>query len=84
MLRMVLTLLFLHYTMNIRTKENRKLFTYKFIKFTPLKPCPQEVIDIMNPNKQQVLNEINPEKLTNEVFLLIIDLFQVNKFDDVG
>ena len=61
-----------------------KVFTDKFIKFSSLKPSPQEVIDIINPNTQQVLNDMDPIKLTDKIFLLIIDLLPVNKYDDIG
>ena len=51
-----------------------------------MKECPQKVIDITNPNKQQLLidDKMDPEKLTDEVFISIIDILPVNKFDDVG
>ena len=57
--RIILMLLFLYHTMNIRTKREKKIFTYKFIKFMLLSPCFQDVIDIINANTQQVLNVIN-------------------------
>ena len=53
---------------NTENGEN-KIFTYKFIKFSSLKQCLQELIDIINPNTQQVLNDMNPTKLTDKVFL---------------
>ena len=69
-------------------KDNgeKKIFTYKFIKFSSLKPCPQSVIDIINQNTQQVLIDykMDPKKLSDKVFLFIIDLFPVYKFDDIG
>ena len=67
-------------------KGKKKIFTYKFIKFSPLKLCAQEVIDIINLNTQQVLTDykMDPEKLSDKVFLSIIELFPVNKFDDIG
>ena len=74
-------LLFLHHTMSIQTKT---IFTYKFIRFSSLKPCPQEVIDIINLNKQQVLNDMDSTKLIDKVFISIIDLIPLNKIDDVN
>ena len=57
---------------------------YKFIWFTHLKPCFQEVIDIINSNKQQVLNDMDTTKLTDKVFMSIIDLTPLNKIDYVN
>ena len=83
MLRMVLMLLFLHHIMNVLTMEKIQ-YSHKFIKFSFLKPCPQKVIDIINPNTQQVLNDMDPTKLIDKIFLSIIDLLPINKFDDIG
>ena len=49
-----------------------------------MKPCSQKVIDITNPNTQQVLNDMDPTKLIDTGFLSIIELLTVNKFDDIG
>ena len=64
--------------------EEKKIFTYKFIRFMPLSQCPQDVIDIINPTKQQVLNDNDSTKLIGKVFMSIINLILLNKIDDVN
>ena len=55
----------LSYYEYIKNGEN-KIFTYKFIKFSFLKLCPQKVIDIINlQNKQQVFYILDNKKLTD-------------------
>ena len=41
-------------------------------------------MDIINTNTQQVLNDMDPIKLTDKIFLSKIDLLPANKFDDIG
>ena len=63
----------------------KKIFTYKFVRVLQLSECNQEVIDFINPqNKKQVLDILDDKKLTDTIFMSIIDLIPLTKIDDVG
>ena len=50
----------------------------------PLSQCPQDVIYLINPNKQQVLNDMDSTKLIDKVFMSIINLIPLNKIYDIN
>ena len=70
---------------SINVIPEKKIFTYKFVKVFQLGKCNQEVIDFINPqNKQQLFDILDDKKLTNKIFMSIIDLIPLTKLDDVS
>ena len=64
---------------------DKKIFTHKFVRVSELVECNQEIINFINPqNKQQVFIVLDDKKLTDKIFMSIIDLIPLTKIDNVN